>query len=80
MKLYSPDGKVIAELRNRFTYHAPKADQPERYERIRASILDLAITLSSHCPPSRELSTALTHLDAAMMFANAAIARNENVG
>lgn len=68
------------ELENRFSYHAPKEGQPEKYEEVRDSIKAVAYTLSRVVPKSRELSTALTHLDAAMMFACAGIARNENTG
>jgi len=66
-----------ARLANTFTYHAPKLDQLERYEAIRSQARDLACNLMAMCPPSRELSLALTHLEEAVMQANAAIARNE---
>ncbi len=60
-----------------FTYHAPKLDQPQRYESLRASARKLADEFCANCPPSRELSLALTNLEQAVMWANAAIARNE---
>lgn len=65
------------DLESRFTYHPPKGDQVERYEIIRGSALTLAKQLDRLCPDSRELSLAITHLEQAVMFANAAIARNE---
>lgn len=65
------------EIDNRFTYHPPFGNQPSRYENIREQVKRLAQTMAALCPESRELSTALTHLDIAMMMANAAIARNE---
>ena len=65
------------ELKNRFTYHPPKDDQAERYEKIRAGALGFAIFLNAMCPDSREKSVAMTHLDQVVFFANAAIARNE---
>lgn len=65
------------ELKNRFTYHAPKGDQLERYAAIRAKALELATLIVASTRHSREQGTALTHLDSAVMFANAAIARNE---
>ena len=37
----------------------------------------LAHLLVTNCPESRELSCALTKLEEAVMWANAAIARNE---
>lgn len=67
----------LESLANRFAYHAPKGDQATRYAEMRAKIHETAVFISERAPASRELSTALTHLDAAMMFANAALARNE---
>lgn len=65
------------DLDNRFTYHPPFGDQPHRYELIRSGALHLAEFWTQACPPSRELSLALTSLEQAVMWANAAIARNE---
>lgn len=65
------------ELENRFTYHPPKGDQAQRYETIRALGFQMASEINSRCPQSRELSLALTKIDEAVMWANAAIARNE---
>lgn len=74
---YVPTEEQKAELKRRFTYHPPKDDQPERYTLLR----DLAETLAEqvvYCTPvSREQSLAFTHLEQAVMWANAAIARNE---
>lgn len=67
----------LEELDRRFTYHAPKPDQVPRYEQIRAEARQLAETFVRLCPTSRELSLALTHLEEAVMQANAAIARRE---
>ncbi|HEY6416342.1 MAG TPA: hypothetical protein VIX41_08895 [Acidimicrobiales bacterium] len=66
------------ELEVRFTYHPPTGDQPERYARIRAKALDLARMIDADTPPSREQSLAFTHLEEAVMWANAAIARRES--
>jgi hypothetical protein len=66
-----------AQLGIRFVYHPPKADQPPRYEKIRDEARALARTIMSKCPDSRERSLALTKLEEAVMWANAAIARNE---
>lgn len=65
------------ELATRFTYHAPKGNQPERYERIRAAALAFADLIAELAPPSREQALALTNLEEAVMWANAAIARRE---
>ena len=66
------------QIENNFSYHAPKAGQPERYTKIRSEAKKLAILLSVECPPSRELSLAMTNLEQAVMWANAAIARHED--
>ncbi len=65
------------ELERRFTYHAPKGNQTQRYERIRAFAKDFAYMLDQATPKSREQSLALTHLEEAVFWANASIARNE---
>lgn len=65
------------EIARRFTYHAPKSQQPERYQQIRMYARDLANRIDRSCPDSREKSTALTKLDEVVMWANAAIARRE---
>ena len=68
------DGK---DLENRFTYHAPKEGQPEKYVAISGNAQDLAFTIDHFCPDSREKSLAITKLEEAVFWANTAIARNE---
>lgn len=65
------------ELTTRFTYHPPKDDQPQRYQAIRGRARDLAAFIDENAPDSREKSLALTHLEEAVMWTNAAIARRE---
>lgn len=67
----------IDELNCRFTYHAPKDGQPEKYKRIRDTARDVAIMLIDLTPASREQSLALTKLEEVVFWANAAIARRE---
>lgn len=62
------------ELNKRFTYHAPKEGQPAKYETIRSGAKEIAQIMVDLCPPSRELSLALTALEEAVMWGNAAIA------
>jgi len=66
-----------ADLERRFTYHAPKGDQAVRYSSIRQEACALANVIDDLAPDSREKSLAITHLEDAVMWANAAIARNE---
>ncbi len=74
---YPLDDKTLSELNERFEYHAPKVDQVPRYNAIRAKARELALLIVTSSPKSREQALALTHIDEAMLFANAAIARNE---
>lgn len=67
----------MLDLENIYTYHSPKDDQPERYERIRYKAKMLAAYINEYCPDSREKSLAMTKLEEAVMWANASIARNE---
>ena len=69
-------GKTM-DIEKNFTYHAPKGDQPERYEKIRYKAKMLAAYIVEYCPESREKSLAITKLEECVMWANASIARNE---
>lgn len=81
----SPDNEVLEldstpindDIENRFTYHAPKNSQPQRYELIRDNAKRLAYIIIHNTPPSNERDRALDKLDEVSMLANAAIARNE---
>jgi len=75
--IYEPSEKDKKNLGNNFRYHAPKEGQAEKYEEIRAQAKAFAEKLVTLCPPSRELSVAITELETAVMWANASIARNE---
>lgn len=66
----------VATLEKNFVYHSPHGDQNYRYEQIRWEAKNYAELLTRTCPPSRELSLALTNLEQAVFWANAAIARN----
>ena len=77
MELYTADSKMKARLDNDFTYHAPKDDQVKRFGTLRHDAKLMAGTIVAMTPPSREQSLALTALEEAVMWANAAIARNE---
>jgi hypothetical protein len=77
MAIYPLIEKDVVRLENNFMYHAPLNGQAEKYTEIREMAKHFAYALVSLCPPSRELSLALTDLENAVMWANAAIARNE---
>lgn len=66
-----------SRIENNFTYHAPKEGQPEKYTAIREKAKELAYLIDEMCPESREKSLAMTKLEEMVMWANAAIARNE---
>lgn len=65
------------DIEKNFTYHPPKDDQTARYISIRNMAHDFAKLLDQFCPDSREKSLAFTKLEECVMWANAAIARNE---
>lgn len=65
------------EIENHFSYHSPKGDQPERYEKIRSKAKELAYLIQESCPTSDEKSLAMRKLEECVMWANASIARNE---
>lgn len=67
----------VMSIESNFTYHPPKDGQPERYQTIREKAKELAMLIDAECPKSREQSVAMTHLETAVFWANAAIARNE---
>lgn len=70
----------ITELTNRFSYHAPPADSGKspRYQAIRKAGLEFSQLLTEMCPPSRELSLAVTKVEEAVFWANAGVARRDS--
>lgn len=67
------------EIKIRFSYHKPVADQPAKYETVREWARDFASLIVDITPESREQAVALTKLDEVVMWVNAAIARREIV-
>ncbi len=63
------------ELLRRFTYHPPTPDAVPLFTAIRQKALELAALIESSCPPGRETANAVTHVEEAGFWANAAIAR-----
>ena len=83
---YAPSEGTTVMISNNFKYHSPDEEagrlndatsQGQRYNAIRGLAGAYARFLFNTCPGSRELSLALTNLEQAVFWANAAIARNE---
>ena len=71
--------ELLKRINNDFAHHPPKdEDKVEAHERVRRTLHDAANDLVGLCPESRELSLALTNLEQAMFWANAAIAREDS--
>lgn len=68
---YSHDG----DLTNRFTYHPPEPEQPEVYQTIRDLAHLWAILVEAATFPCPARTHAVTRVEEAVMWANAAIAR-----
>lgn len=74
---YVPSEDEYKKVDDMFTYHPPFGDQAERYGELRRLGRALAHEMVALAPTSRELSLALTNLQNAIMWANAAIALHE---
>lgn len=59
-----------------YTYHAPNEGQKNVYELIRRKAKELAELIDAACPDGREKNIALMHVEDAVMWANASIARS----
>jgi hypothetical protein len=69
---------VRESLDLRFDHHAPSDPRvAESHGVVRNECKHLAIIVAQLCPEGREKALALTKIEEAMMFANAAIARNQ---
>lgn len=77
MKIRDLTHDEMADLDRRLSYHPPHGDQAQRYGALRGAFKGVGSLMMQMCPQSRELSVALTHLETALMWSNAAIARNE---
>jgi hypothetical protein len=65
-------------LLNRFTYHSPTSLQIDKYQALREQALEFAELINNVAPESPEKTIAINHIDQAVMYANAAIARHTN--
>lgn len=74
MQPMSPD-----DIHNRFSYHPPKSEERKlNHERVRDGAERLAMSWAGNLPPGRETALAITKLEEAMFWANAALARAED--
>lgn len=62
------------EIENWFTYHAPKEDQPQRYQAIREAAKTLAYVIIENTPNSADQTAAIRKLRECVMTANQSIA------
>lgn len=76
---YVPPTEIFNRIMNDYTYHSPTPEQVIRYNKIREMGKEFALLVITQCPGSREASLALTQIEQAVFFANAAIARNEKL-
>jgi hypothetical protein len=75
---YAIDAKLRERIENDFVHHPPSTPHVgERYATIRFQLKQTALVVCEMSPPSREQSIALTKLEEAMFWANAAVARND---
>ena len=63
-------------IENDFRYHAPSPEKVMKHEIVRNKCKELALFILENCPPGRERALAITKIEEAMMWANAAVARN----
>ena len=64
------------EIHDRFVTHPVSSEWLKIMDRLRSGALGLAQFIDEEVPDGREKSLALTHLEEAVFWANAAIARN----
>jgi hypothetical protein len=70
--------ELLKRIENNHKHHPPKTGQRiKAHEYVRKVTRECAEAFVDACPEGRELSIALTKIEEAMMWANAAIARQE---
>ena len=75
-----PPARLHERIEHDFTNHAPANDEIiRRFEALREEAKAFAHLIVDTAPQSREQSLALTHVEQALMYAVAAVARNQEV-
>ena len=70
--------ELLERIKNNHKHHPPQTQERiDAHQEVRELTVTCAIALVGLCPAGRELSLALTKMEEAMFWANAAIARNE---
>lgn len=66
----------VQDIEHRFAFHAATTQEKrDEHTSVRAACRDLALRVQQDVPEGREKALALTKIEEAMMWANAAIAR-----
>jgi 3-oxoacyl-[acyl-carrier-protein] synthase III len=66
-----------ATIRNNFMYHAPKEENIQKFKEIRAEGRLFAKLVMDEVPECAERTLAFRKIEEAVMWANAALARNQ---
>jgi len=69
-----PEDIEREDVHQRFEFHPSTAATGPKHDEVRFKHLGIALWVLANVPPSRERSLALTALQEAMMWANAAVA------
>lgn len=72
----SPQTLLLEDVKNRFAFHPATEVTGPQHDAVRADLGRLAAKMAKTLPDGREKSLVLTHLEEAMFWANAAIARH----
>lgn len=71
----------VADIENRFAFHAATTDEKrDAHTSVRQACRRLADFVNENVPDGREKAVAITHIEDAMMWANAGIARSNPAG
>ena len=77
MGLSAEDKLLLERIEGSFKYEPPDEEQVQKHTRMRDDAKKLALDIVGMCPDVRARSMALTKLEEAVFWANAAIARRE---